>query len=379
MEQPTYYAIIPANVRYNKKLSPNEKLLYGELTCLTHQDGYCFATNSYFARLYGVTVRTVQGWLKSLEQCGYINISYDRGSYESCTRKIYINANYVNPSPDTTGIDGETEAEPEPARAEYVENPSVNKEYVRQIFAKWNNYGLPNRGEIEFLTRFGRCHQYLKGISSSDVLSAIDNYASIRQRSDSWYAKKHNLTFESFCKVIDKFLDGNFDIVNFCDSATAEEEPKEEPKNYMDCPKCHKKQAERMTNIAPVYYHCHNCNQDSSESDVYDYADCIRFGTTDINVMRQRRAELQAEIEREEEERKRKEAEENAKWLARYREITGSSSLLPNGDGREAPKEKVEEEAKDEPKEPDYDSLSADDKAKELRRLGEEALRELLK
>lgn len=50
MEQPTYYAIIPANVRYNKKLSPNEKLLYGELTCLTHQDGYCFATNSYFAQ-----------------------------------------------------------------------------------------------------------------------------------------------------------------------------------------------------------------------------------------------------------------------------------------------------------------------------------------
>lgn len=379
MEQPTYYAIIPANVRYNSQLTADEKLLYGEITCLSNAKGYCYATNAYFAELYRVDVRTVQRWLKNLLKCGYINVLYTRDSRESCLRKIYINANYVNPSPDTTGIDSETEAEPEPARAEYVESPSVNREYVRQIFAKWNNYGLPNRGEIEFLNRFGRCHQYLKGISSSDVLSAIDNYASIRQRSDSWYAKKHNLTFESFCKVIDKFLDGNFDIVNFCDSATAEEEPKEEPKTYTDCPKCHKKQAERMTNIAPVYYHCHNCNQDSSESDVYDYADCIRFGTTDINVMRQRRAELQAEIEREEEERKRKEAEENAKWLARYREITGLSSLLPNGDGGEAPKEKVKEDAKDEPKEPDYDSLSADDKAKELRRLGEEALRELLK
>lgn len=218
-------------------------------------------------------MRTVQGWLKSLEQCGYINISYDRGSYESCTRKIYINANYVNPSPDTTGIDGETEADPETARAEYVESPSVNKEYVRQIFAKWNNYGLPNRGEIEFLNRFGRCHQYLKGISSSDVLSAIDNYASIRQRSDSWYAKKHNLTFESFCKVIDKFLDGNFFAENFCD-APKESKESEQMTNpnisYKECPKCHHKTAVKMSDIRPIYYHCDNCKQDSTEEQIED-------------------------------------------------------------------------------------------------------------
>lgn len=378
MEQPTYYAIIPANVRYDSRLTADEKLLYGEITCLSNAKGYCYASNAYFAELYRVDVRTVQRWLKNLSKCGYINVSYTRDSRESCLRKIYINANYVNPSPDTSGIDGETEAEPEPARAEYVENPNINKSYAKAIFDKWSGYGLPNRGEIEFLSRFGSCHTYLKGISSDDVLKAIDNYASVRARPDSWYAKKHNLTFESFCRCIDRFLDGNFDLVNFCDSA-AEEKPKEEP-NYMDCPKCHKKQAERMTNIAPVYYHCHNCNQDSSESDVYDYADCIRFGTTDINVMRKKRAELQAEIEREEEERKREEAEENAKWLARYREITGSSSLLHGDEGaREAPKEKEKEEAKDETKEPEYDSLSADDKEKELRRLGEEALRGLLK
>lgn len=360
MEQPTYYAIIPANVRYNKKLSPNEKLLYGELTCLTHQDGYCFATNSYFARLYGVTVRTVQGWLKSLEQCGYINISYDRGSYESCTRKIYINANYVNPSPDTTGIDSETEAEPETARAEYVESPSVNKEYVRQIFAKWNNYGLPNRGEIEFLNRFGRCHQYLKGISSSDVLSAIDNYASIRQRSDSWYAKKHNLTFESFCKVIDKFLDGNFFVENFCD-APKESKESEQMTNpnisYKECPKCHHKTAIKMSDIRPIYYHCDNCKQDSTEEQIEDTEKLRMYGTTDEAEIREMLRKESEIWEREEAERKRKEDEENAKWLKRYAEIMeprkgGATTATETKDDK--PKESYE----------DY-----------LRRLGEEALR----
>ena len=33
--KPNYYAIIPANVRYDEKLSPNEKLFYGEITALT--------------------------------------------------------------------------------------------------------------------------------------------------------------------------------------------------------------------------------------------------------------------------------------------------------------------------------------------------------
>lgn len=367
MEQPTYYAIIPANVRYNNKLSPNEKLLYGELTCLTHQDGYCFATNSYFARLYGVTVRTVQGWLKALEQCGYINIRYDRDSYESCTRKIYINANYVNPSPDTSGIDGETDAEPEPARAEYVENPSVNREYVRQIFEKWNNYGLPNRGEIEFLSRFGRCHQNLKGISSSDVLSAIDNYASIRRRPDSWYAKKHNLTFESFCNVIDKFLDGNFFAENFCD---APKEPKADDDaeqmtmptiSYKECPKCHHRTAVKMSNVRPIYYHCDNCKQDSTEEQIEDAEKLRMYGTTDDAEIKAKLRKESEIWEREEAERKRKEDEENSKWLKRYAEI-----MEARKDDGAIPTVTAAEAKDDKPKE-SYEDY--------LRRLGEEALK----
>ena len=35
-EKPSYYAIIPANVRYDKRLTDKAKLLYGEITCLTN-------------------------------------------------------------------------------------------------------------------------------------------------------------------------------------------------------------------------------------------------------------------------------------------------------------------------------------------------------
>ena len=41
MNKPSYYAVIPAEVRYDNELSADEKLMYGELTCLTSAYGYC--------------------------------------------------------------------------------------------------------------------------------------------------------------------------------------------------------------------------------------------------------------------------------------------------------------------------------------------------
>lgn len=71
-ERRSYYAVIPSNVRYDANLVPNAKLLYGEITALCNDKGYCWATNKYFADLYGTSVRTVQNWISSLEECGHI-------------------------------------------------------------------------------------------------------------------------------------------------------------------------------------------------------------------------------------------------------------------------------------------------------------------
>ena len=74
--QPSYYAVIPANVRYDKTLPPLARLMYAEITALSNQYGYCFATNKYFAELYEVTDRTVRNWIESLTEKGYISKSY---------------------------------------------------------------------------------------------------------------------------------------------------------------------------------------------------------------------------------------------------------------------------------------------------------------
>lgn len=89
--QSGYYAILPANVRYDKSLNAQCKLLYAEITALTRSDGYCWAKNGYFAELFGVDEVTVSRWLKKLSDKKYISIERSRrkdGTYK--TRKIYI-------------------------------------------------------------------------------------------------------------------------------------------------------------------------------------------------------------------------------------------------------------------------------------------------
>ena len=84
-DNPTYYAIIPANVRYDKRLRPNEKLLYGEITALANKTGECWASNNYFAELYQVKPQAVSKWISDLAEYGYITISY---TYRDQTMEI---------------------------------------------------------------------------------------------------------------------------------------------------------------------------------------------------------------------------------------------------------------------------------------------------
>ena len=71
-DNPGYYSVIPANVRYDVDLCPNAKLLYGEITALCNKKGYCWATNKYFSRLYQVSTVAVSKWINQLVKKGYI-------------------------------------------------------------------------------------------------------------------------------------------------------------------------------------------------------------------------------------------------------------------------------------------------------------------
>ncbi|WP_034858432.1 helix-turn-helix domain-containing protein [Enterococcus casseliflavus] len=88
-----YFAIIPANVRYDQRLKANTKLLYGEITALCNERGFCWATNDYFADLYGVSKETISRWISQLIKFGYLNreIVFKDGTREISHRYLRIN------------------------------------------------------------------------------------------------------------------------------------------------------------------------------------------------------------------------------------------------------------------------------------------------
>lgn len=92
MENKNYFAIIPAPVRYCKYLKANEKLMYGELTALSNDKGFCFASNEYFSNLYDVSKTSISKWISNLEKNGFIKIKmiYEPGTKQIKQRRIYI-------------------------------------------------------------------------------------------------------------------------------------------------------------------------------------------------------------------------------------------------------------------------------------------------
>lgn len=94
-EKPNYYAIIPANVRYDNRLRQSEKLFYGEITALTFKTGECWASNTYFAKLYEVTPQAISKWILDLQKYGYIDVEYKYNGKEVEKRIIKVST-YVD-------------------------------------------------------------------------------------------------------------------------------------------------------------------------------------------------------------------------------------------------------------------------------------------
>ncbi len=100
-EQPNYYSILTANVRYDRKLKANEKLLFSEITALANKSGCCTATNNYFANLYGKSKTTISNWINHLKERGYLKVYLEKDGSQIIGRKLYPVAEPVKENKDT--------------------------------------------------------------------------------------------------------------------------------------------------------------------------------------------------------------------------------------------------------------------------------------
>jgi DNA-binding MarR family transcriptional regulator len=95
-EQPhgNWMAVIPATILFDNKLNDRDKIIYAIVSNLTHERGYCWATNKYLAEKLDCTIITVQRALKKLSDRNYLDIEVLRN--DNGTSRIIRLENYQN-------------------------------------------------------------------------------------------------------------------------------------------------------------------------------------------------------------------------------------------------------------------------------------------
>ena len=126
--KPSYWAVLPAAIRYDPEITAGAKLLYAEISSLTDARGYCWASNSYFQKLYGISEPTVQRYLRALKAGGYITIADGDGGQGR--RKIYAGVNPLAENPLKN--DGVTPSKMTP-------NPVKNDTRIKKEIRKESN------------------------------------------------------------------------------------------------------------------------------------------------------------------------------------------------------------------------------------------------
>lgn len=90
-ENPSYYSILTADVRYSTDLSCFEKLLYSDITALTNKNGYCNASNKYFSNVFKKSVSSITKSISNLVKHGFLeSVLVKNDNNEIIERKLYI-------------------------------------------------------------------------------------------------------------------------------------------------------------------------------------------------------------------------------------------------------------------------------------------------
>jgi hypothetical protein len=199
--QRNYYAIIPANVRYDKDLTPNAKLLYGEITALCNEKGFCWAGNQYFADLYQKDKSTIARWLKQLEDKEYITreVIYKEGSREIESRYMRICDEGIGKNATTPICKNEREN----TTSFNTTSNNTKNIYSNEFERFWSIY--PRK--VDKKKAFKSFKTAIKNHSIETILSGTEKYAQSVQKTEMKYIK-HPATFLNNDSFIDGFEEG---------------------------------------------------------------------------------------------------------------------------------------------------------------------------
>lgn len=104
---PSYYSILTAEVRYSDKLTDFEKVLFSDITALTNKQGYCNATNKYFANVFNKSIRSITRSISKLIENQFLkcDLIYDE-NHQIIERRLSVACHSVSIPMDKNGERG---------------------------------------------------------------------------------------------------------------------------------------------------------------------------------------------------------------------------------------------------------------------------------
>lgn len=138
-----WYAVLTADVLYDKNLTSRQKLLVAVVANLSNEKGYCFASNDYLAELLNCGVRSLQRDLEALEGKYLGRVLQVDKNGKTTSRALTPVSNMTPPR-----VTGDT-----PPRVKY--DTHNNKEYNNKVniskgapnFEEFKEYGLAKSKE----------------------------------------------------------------------------------------------------------------------------------------------------------------------------------------------------------------------------------------
>lgn len=178
-ERPSYYSIIPATVRYDKRLKAYERLMFSEITALSNKYGYCTASNSYFASLYEVDKTTISRWINHLKNLGYLKTQLIKNGRAVDSRRIYPN---MDPVGRTCNTPIDRNATPIDQK---INTPLIKKsigytqkdQYPIDRIAKENNTRVNNtrvNNTSIINSNYATDSEYIRNVTTASSLAADD-------------------------------------------------------------------------------------------------------------------------------------------------------------------------------------------------------------
>ena len=168
----------------------NELGLLLIISSLCAENGYCFASNSYFANLFNETEQSISRKIKLLENKLYINIEYEKRGCEIKSRRIRLTKLLIhdkqncystinkNVKDNNTSINN-TSINNTPYNPPKGENKKINEELFNKL---WNEYPKKkSKGNVE--------KWFEKNKPSEDLINLMIDKLKLLKTTEQWTKK----------------------------------------------------------------------------------------------------------------------------------------------------------------------------------------------